>query len=113
MEQSVHTVEQFSMLDLRVGTILSAEPFPEARKPAYRLLIDFGPLGVKRSSAQITERYEADELAGRRIVAAVNLPAKRIAGFKSECLVLGVPMEGSGVVLLRPEGALPDGSRIV
>ena len=113
MEQSVHTVEQFSMLDLRVGTILSAEPFPEARKPAYRLLIDFGPLGVKRSSAQITERYAADELAGRRIVAVVNLPAKRIVGFKSECLVLGVPMEGSGVVLLRPEGALPDGSRIV
>jgi tRNA-binding protein len=113
MEKAECTVEQFTALDIRVGTILLVEPFPQARKPAYRLLIDFGPLGVKHSSAQITERYEAYELAGRRIVAVVNLPAKRIAGFKSECLVLGVLMEGSGVVLLRPEGALPDGSRIV
>lgn len=112
MEQSEQTIEQFSMLDLRVGTVLSAEPFPEARKPAYRLRIDFGPLGVKPSSAQITERYGAHELVGMKVVAAVNLPVKRIAGLKSECLVLGVPVEGNGVVLLRPEGDLPDGSHI-
>lgn len=112
-ERTACTSVQFSGLDLRVGTILRAEPFPEARKPAYRLTIDFGPLGVKRSSAQITERYPSNELVGRRVVALVNLPVKRIAGFKSECLVLGVPVEGNGVVLLGPDGDLPDGSRIV
>lgn len=113
MDQSQCTVGELSTLDLRVGTILSAEPFPEARKPAYRLRIDFGPLGVKPSSAQITERYAAGELVGTRVVAVVNLPARRIAGFKSECLVLGIPVEGNGVVLLRPEPDMPDGSRIV
>lgn len=107
------TAEQFSGLDLRVGTVLRAEPFPEARKPAYRLAIDFGPLGVKHSSAQITERYRASELVGRRVVAVVNLPVKRIAGFKSECLLLGVPFVGEGVVLLRSDEDLADGSRIV
>ncbi|NDC77799.1 MAG: tRNA-binding protein [Chitinophagia bacterium] len=113
MVQTECTAEQYSGMDLRVGTILAAAHFPEARKPAFRLMIDFGPLGVKRSSAQITERYGADELIGVKVVAVMNLPVKRIAGFKSECLVLGVPVEGNGVVLLRPEGDLPDGSRIV
>jgi tRNA-binding protein len=112
MERKVSTAEVFGRLDIRAGTILKAEPFPEARKPAFRLTITFGPLGVLQSSAQITERYAADDLVGSRVVALVNLPIKRIAGFKSACLVLGVPVPGEGVVLLRPDESTPDGARI-
>ena len=103
----------FFAIDLRVGTVLSAEPFPEARKPAIQLVIDFGPaLGHKRSSAQLTRRYVPQDLVGRQVVAAVNLGARRIAGFTSEVLVLGgVPEEGD-VVLLALDAAVPDGTRI-
>ena len=103
----------FFSIDMRVGTVRAAEPFPEARKPAIKLTIDFGPeLGVKRSSAQLTRRYEPAQLVGRQVVAAVNLGSRRIAGFTSEVLVLGgVPEEGD-VVLLALDAPVPDGTRI-
>ncbi len=98
--------------DLRIGRVLRAEPHEKARKPAYKLWIDFGPLGVKTSSAQITERYRPEDLVGRLVVAAVDLPPKRIAGFVSEVLVLGVPDEAGRVVLLRPDDEVPLGARV-
>ena len=101
----------FEHLDVRVGEIVRAEPFPEARKPAYKLWIDFGELGTRTSSAQITSLYAADDLPGQQVVAVVNFPPKRIAGFRSDVLVLGA-LTGEGVVLLRPERGVPPGSRI-
>ncbi len=103
----------FAALDMRVGTVVTAEPFPEARKPAFKLTIDFGPeIGVKRSSAQITRHYTPQELVGRQVVAVVNIGTRRIAGFTSEVLVLGgVPEEGD-VVLLAPDAAVPNGTRV-
>jgi tRNA-binding protein len=103
----------FAALDMRVGTVRTAEAFPEARKPAFRLTIDFGPeLGVKRSSAQLTKHYTPDQLIGRQVVAAVNLGTRRIAGYESEVLVLGAVPEPGDVVLLAPERNVPDGTRI-
>jgi tRNA-binding protein len=95
--------DDFLKIDIRIGTILSAEPFPEARKPAYKLTIDFGPLGIKRTSAQITKRYSIEELAGKKIAAVVNFPPKQIANFMSECLVLGAVNE-QAVTLLECDG---------
>lgn len=106
------TIEDLHQLDLRIGTIVGAEPFPEAKKPAIKLEIDFGPLGVKRSSAQITARYTPETLIGRQVAAVVNFPPRRIAGYVSEVLVLGgVPGEGD-VVLLKPDEHVPDGTPI-
>lgn len=99
-------IETFLQLEIRAGRVVSAEPFPEARKPAYRLTLDFGePLGILRASAQLTRRYEPGELVGTRILAVVNFPPRRIAGFASECLVLGVvnPEDPGDVVLVRPD----------
>ena len=93
--------EDFQKIDLRIGTIVSVEEFPEAIKPAYKLTIDFGDLGTKQSSAQITKRYEPEELIGRQIVAVFNFPPRKIAGFSSEVLVLGSTPETDDVVLLR------------
>ena len=106
------TTVDFAALDMRVGTIRTAEPFPEARKPAYKLWIDLGPLGERRSSAQITERYRPEELLGRQVVCVVNFPPKRIGPFVSEVLVLGAYADDRTVVLLRPEQDVERGSRI-
>jgi tRNA-binding protein len=108
----VATPEDFFAIDIRVGTVRRAEPFPEARKPSIRLEIDFGPLGVLRSSAQLTRRYTPEALVGRQVVAVVNIGERRIAEFTSQALVLGgVPEEGD-VVLLALDAAVPDGTRI-
>ena len=102
----------FERVDMRVGVVVDAKDFPEARRPAYRLWIDFGPLGVKRSSAQITDRYALAELVGRRVVAVVNFPPKQIGPFVSEVLVLGAYTDAGEVVLLRPDSEVAPGSRI-
>ena len=111
--ESPATIEDFDRLDIRVGTVVDAQPFPEARKPSIRLWVDFGGnLGVKRSSAQITVHYAPDRLIGRQVVAVVNFPPRRIAGFESEVLVLGVPDENGAVVLLKPDLRVPDGGKM-
>jgi tRNA-binding protein len=102
----------FERVDMRVGVIVEAQIFPEARKPAIKLWIDFGELGVKRSSAQVTERYAPADLVGRRVVAVVNFPAKQIGPFVSEVLVLGAYGERGEVILLRPDFDVAPGSRI-
>ena len=105
--------EDFEKVDVRVGRVVRAEPFPEARKPAIKLLVDFGSgLGEKRTSAQLTTHYDAEGLVGRQVVAVVNFPPKRIAGYKSEVLVLGVPDEAGEVVLLCPDRAVPEGGKM-
>ncbi|MGI8817857.1 MAG: tRNA-binding protein [Gemmatimonadales bacterium] len=105
-------LEALATLDLRVGRILRAEPNTRARKPSYKLWIDFGPLGQKTSSAQLTLRYKPDELIGRLIVAAVNLGTRDIAGFQSEVLVLGLPDASGDTVLLAVEDEVPLGGRV-
>jgi tRNA-binding protein len=105
-------VGAFQTLDLRVGRVLRVEPNEKARKPAYKLWIDFGPLGEKRSSAQLVDLYRPEELVGRLVVAAVNLGARVIAGFTSEVLVLGLPDEAGRVVLLAVERDVPLGGRV-
>ena len=105
-------VAAFETLDLRVGRITRAEPNERARKPAYRLWIDFGPLGERRSSAQLVAIYSAGDLVGRQVIAAMNLGTRNIAGFTSEVLVLGLPDEEGNVVLLAPERPVPLGGRV-
>ncbi|MCB0449906.1 MAG: tRNA-binding protein [Confluentibacter sp.] len=103
--------EDFSKMDLRIGTILEVKDFPEANNPSYQLTIDFGDLGIKKSSAQITKLYKIDDLLGKQIVAAINLPKKQIAKFMSDCLVLGA-VNGKDVILLKPEIKVKNGSVI-
>jgi tRNA-binding protein len=107
------TFSEFDRVEIRVGTIVAADDFPEARKPAYRLTIDFGAaLGTKHSSAQITELYRREELVGRQVLAVVNFPPKRIAGFPSEVLTLGVDDASGNVVLAAVERPVPNGTRL-
>lgn len=106
------TWDDFTKVDIRCGTILSVVSFPKAKKPAYQLTIDFGPLGIKKSSAQITHHYTMDNLVGKQIIAVVNFPPKQIANFISECLVLGVYDEAHEVVLLHPSLPVTNGQPI-
>lgn len=105
--------DYFEKVDIRVGKIIKAEDFPKARKPAYKLWIDFGDLGLKKSSAQITNLYTKDDLIGRLIIAVVNFPLRQIADFMSEVLVLGVVLDNDEVVLVQPDTDVPLGKRIL
>ncbi len=105
--------DDFLKVDIRVGTIVAADPFPEARKPAFKLTIDFGEtIGVKRSSAQITEHYALDDLVGRQVAAVVNFPPRQIGPMRSEVLTLGFPDDEGKVVLIGPSGTVPNGGRL-
>jgi len=107
------TFDDFMKIDIRAGTIVSAEPFPEARKPAFKLVIDFGPdIGTRKSSAQITELYDLEGLVGKKVMAVVNFPPRQIGPFMSEVLTLGVANSKGEVVLISPDSEAPDGSRM-
>ena len=111
-EATTIDLSDFERVDMRVGRVLEVEPFPEARKPAYKLRIDFGPLGTRRSSAQLTVHYRPDELRGRLVIAVVNFPPRQIGPVRSEVLVLGVPDPDGAVVLLEPRIDVPLGGRV-
>jgi tRNA-binding protein len=111
-EGALIDISDFERVEMRVGRIVEAEPFPEARKPAYRLLIDFGPHGTRRSSAQLTVHYQLSDLRGKLVVAVTNFPPRQIGPVRSEVLVLGVPDESGAVVLLEPTVEVPLGGRI-
>ena len=111
-EAATIDVADFDRVDMRIGRVVEAEPFPEARKPAYKLRIDFGPLGTRRSSAQLTVHYRPEDLVGKLVVAVTNFPARQIGPVRSEVLVLGVPDQDGAVVLLEPTHAVPVGGRV-
>jgi tRNA-binding protein len=105
--------QDFEWVELRVGTILSVDDFPEARKPAYKLEIDFGDLGIRKSSAQITIHYSKEDLVGKQVLAVVNFPKKQVANFFSECLTTGIYDESNSVVLVSPDRKVPNGARLL
>jgi tRNA-binding protein len=102
----------FEKIDIRIGTIIEANDFPKAKKPAYQLVIDFGELGLKKSSAQITKFYTTENLIGQQVIAVINFPPRQIANFVSECLVLGIYNENKDVVLLQPQQKVSNGLKI-
>ena len=106
------TWNDFEKIDMRVGTIIDVAPFPKAKKPSWKLIIDFGELGIKSSSAQITSLYTSEELMGRQVIAVMNFPVKQIANFFSECLVIGVYNENNDVVLLQPGKEVKNGCKV-
>ena len=107
------TFAEFEKVDIRIGTIVAVEPFPEARKPAFKLKIDFGnAIGIKKSSAQITKHYAAEQLLGRQVAAVVNFPPRQIGPFMSEVLTLGFPDDAGGVVLIGPSLPVPNGGKL-
>lgn len=113
MPSEMISFDDFLKVDIRVGTVVKAEPFPEARKPAIKLLIDFGDeIGVKKSSAQITENHSVDDLVGSQVIAVVNFPPRQIGPFMSEVLTLGLPDAQGKVMLLRPHAPVPQGGRM-
>ena len=113
-QTALASFDDFMKIDIRAGTILEASPFPEARKPALKLVIDFGPeIGTRKSSAQIVERYDPEKLIGSKVMAVVNFPPRQIGPFMSEVLTLGVMNDSGEVVLVRPDADAPDGSRLL
>jgi tRNA-binding protein len=106
------TIEDFHKIEMRTGTVLEAEDFPEAKNPSYKIKIDFGELGIKKTSAQLTKLYKKEDLIGRQIIAVTNFPPRQIGSFMSEVLVLGVVLENKEVVLLQPDRKVPNGKRI-
>jgi tRNA-binding protein len=112
IESALIDLSDFERVDMRVGRILEAEPFPEARKPAYKLRIDFGPIGIRRSSAQLTTRYRPEDLRGRLVIAVTNFPPRQIGPMRSEVLLLGVPDAEGAVILLEPTQDVPLGGRV-
>lgn len=112
MSNTLINWSDFEKIDIRSGTIIEVTDFPKARKAAYQLRIDFGPLGIKKSSAQITHHYQKEALLNKQVVAVVNFPVKQIASFFSECLVLGIYDENNGVVLLKPDKPVANGQKI-
>ncbi|WP_419900457.1 tRNA-binding protein [Roseomonas sp. USHLN139] len=111
--EATATIDDFDRLDIRVGTVVDARPLEGARKPAYKLEIDLGPeLGIRKSSAQVTVHYTPDKMIGRQVLCVVNLPPRRIAGFESQVLTLGLPDSNGAVVLLKPDFSVPNGGKM-
>ena len=113
MDNKLISYSDFEKIDIRVGTVVRVEDFPNAKKSAFKLWIDFGVLGIKKSSAQITKLYNKEDLVGKQVIAVVNFPPKQVADFLSEVLVLGVVLDDKEVVLLQPERKVPNGKRIL
>lgn len=112
MNQNALTWDEFMRVEMRIGTIIAAEVFPKVRNPAYKITIDFGEFGIRKTSAQVTALYQTDELIGKQVVAVINFPPKQIATMMSECLILGGIGDHKEVTLLQPERAVKNGTRI-